>query len=118
MTRRQILTLILCTWALTGVAALLLHFLTRGGAEALLGEVADWPHLTYALSLTSVMVTILSCYYLLRYPRLGALLRAVLLASPLALALAYYYLFMDSGLLACLPVLGVVSVMMLAKAEI
>lgn len=118
MTHRQILTLIIATWTFTGAVALLLHILTSGGAEALLDDPLAWPHLSYALSLIGVMSTILSCFYLLRHPQLRALSKVALLAVPSLLAVVHYYLFLDSGLLACLPVLAVVSVMMLTRARI
>lgn len=117
MTRKRLLLLILCTWAVVGLLALVLQCAT-GGSNPLLGEPSAYPRLSYGLSMASAMFTILACYYLVRRQQSGGIFqRLLLLLVPAVLTVLDYYFFFDSGMIACLPVLAVVSAMMFIKKE-
>lgn len=117
MTRKRLLLLILCTWAVVGLLALVLQCAT-GGTNPLLGEPSAYPRLSYGLSMACTMFTTLACYYLVRRQQPGRISqRLLLLFVPAVLTVLDYYFFFDSGMIACLPVLAAVSAMMLIKKE-
>lgn len=90
-----------------------LEFYTQRNGVIL--DVEDAPNLAYSFSIVCAISTILSTFYAIRQRHWNPLVRLGLLNSAVLLTILDYYMFYDTNMLACLPILVSASLFVLLK---
>ncbi len=102
-------------YASLGLVALLLEWYTNAHGSIL--DVQEVPSMAYVFSIVVALSTIVSAFCAIRMRNKNPLLRLSMLNAAALLVVLDYYLFYDTNMLACLPILAVASLFILLKHE-
>ncbi len=115
MSRKNLLFTFIAMYASLGLVVLLLEWYTSTNGPLL--DAREVPTMTYVFSIVVALTTIVSAFYAIRQRNVNPLIRLSMLNTAALLAVMDYYLFYDTNMLACLPILAVASLFILLKRE-
>lgn len=115
MTRKNLFFILIGMYVCTGLLAYVLEWYTQ--ANGPLVDAREVPTMTYVFSIVVALSTIVSAFYAIRMRNMNPLVRLSMLNTAALLAIMDYYLFYDTNMLACLPILAVASLFVLLKRE-